>query len=63
MRILYEFEDIVNKHYSSGNPLRKDTNFVIEDLSKRYDVHKKTVQAWKRNDRVPVKYMQLPNWE
>ena len=59
MRIEYCFEDLLNKHYSTDNPLRRDISFVIEDMSKRYEVHKKTVQSWMTKDIVPKKYIKL----
>ena len=57
MRIEYSFKDIVDKHYSPHNSYRKDEDFIVEDLAKRYEVHNKTVKALKKNDRVPEKYI------
>ena len=58
MKIIYKYKDMVGKHFSSNNPLIKDEKFVIKNLSQRYSVTIRTVQNWKRNDRVPKKYIE-----
>lgn len=59
MKIEYSFYDLVDKHYSSGNILRSDIGHLINDMSYRYDVTKRTVKNWMKKDKVPEKYIKM----
>ena len=54
MKIEYSFSDLMKARGFTG---LSPTDFIFGELAQSYNVHKKTVQLWFKNDRVPKKYM------
>ena len=55
MKILYEFSEVKAIHGLFGDT----TQDMRDKLASIYNVNKKTIQNWERNDRVPEKYMRM----
>ena len=59
MKIVYDINDLIRKHPELS---RFKGEIPFERAAEIYGVHKKTVQAWFKNDRVPAKYIEKNNW-